>query len=131
MRRLVLAQRFDGSLLALAPGSQGPCWRAAPHRPRAIRRRGCAVRGARRLHELGQRRDVAVGGKHAVGDDQRAPSLGLADTPGQVIEIAVVVDEDVGVGEAAAVDSPALLASSEKMTSPGRAREATVPVTAW
>ena len=57
------------------------------------------------LDELGQRGDVAVHREDAVGDDQRAAALGLTgDPPGEVLDVAVVVDERLGAREPAAVD---------------------------
>jgi hypothetical protein len=56
------------------------------------------------LDDLLERRDVPVHREHAVRDDQAPPPVGLAQAPGEVLGVAVVVDEHVGAGEPAAVD---------------------------
>ena len=42
--------------------------------------------------------------KTRVGDDQRGPAAGPLEAPGEVLEVAVAVDEGLGAGEPAAVD---------------------------
>ena len=51
-----------------------------------------------------QRGDVAVHREDAVGDDQRAAAARLAQPPGEVLDVAVAVDEGLGPGQPAAVD---------------------------
>ena len=52
-----------------------------------------------------ERRDVAVHREDRVGDDQRAaPPRACAQAPGEVLDVAVVVDEDLGARQPAAVD---------------------------
>ena len=55
-------------------------------------------------HQVLQRGDVAVHREDAVGDDQRAAAPRLAQPPGQVLDVAVAVDEGLGPRQPAAVD---------------------------
>ena len=84
--------------------SRRPRPRARPPRPRRARRgrRAGAVRlvdhharvvALRQLDDPLERRHVAVHREHAVGHDQRAAALGLAQAPLEVVGVAVVVDE--------------------------------------
>jgi hypothetical protein len=50
----------------------------------------------RELDDLGQGSDIAVHREHAVGHDQSAPVLGLGESPGQMLDVAMVVDEYLG-----------------------------------
>lgn len=55
------------------------------------------------IHEPRQRREVTVGGEHSFGDDQAAPTGGLAEAPLEVVELPVPVGEGIRPGQPAAV----------------------------
>ena len=102
-----LAQRPDDHVdLILEPGLGEGAAAAGAERARAVgvvddRAQAVALG---ELDDLGQRGDVAVHREHAVGDDQGAPALGLADAPPEVLHVAVVIDEHLRAREPAAVD---------------------------
>ena len=102
-----LAQRADDHVdLALEPGLGDRAAAARAQRAGAVRLvdHHARVVAAGELDDLGQRRDVAVHREDAVGDDQRAAAVGLAQAPREVLDVAVVVDEGLRPGEPAAVD---------------------------
>ena len=85
---------------ATAPRPPGP-ERAGPvrvvdHHPHVV--------APRQLDDLLERRDVAVHREHAVGHDQRAAAVGVAQPPREVLDVAVAVDERLRAREPAAVD---------------------------
>ena len=102
-----LAERADDDVDLAAEAGGGdraaPAGAERPGRVRLVDHQPAAV-AAGQLEQLRQRRDVAVHREDAVGDDQRAAPAGLAQPPGEVLEVAVAVDEGLGAGEPAAVD---------------------------
>jgi hypothetical protein len=50
-----------------------------------------------------QRRDVAVEREDRAGDDQRRAPVGVAQRPGEVLDVRVAVRDDLRAGQAAAV----------------------------
>ena len=60
--------------------------------------------------DLLQRRDVAIDREHAVGGDQCTPALGLLNSPREVFDIAVVINEHLGAREPAPVDQGSVIA---------------------
>ena len=90
-------------------GEPGLGDRAAPARPERAdgvgvvdhQHRAVAAGELAQPAELG---DVAVHREEAVGDDQAAVTRQPPEAPGEVLEVAVAVDERLGAGEAAAVD---------------------------
>ncbi len=75
--------------------------------------------------QLPQRRQVAVHREDPVGDDQRGAPLGLAQPPGEVLDVAVAVDEGLGPGEATAVDDAGVveLVGEDRLARPGEGRD--------
>ena len=102
-----LAERADDHVdLALEPGLGDGAAAARPERAGAVRvvDHHAHVVAPRELDDLLERRDVAVHREHAVGHDQRPAVVRVAQAPGQVVDVAVAVDERLGAREPAAVD---------------------------
>ena len=102
-----LAERADDDVdLVLEPGLGDGAAAAGAERAGAVRLVDdhAHVVAPGELDDLRQRRDVAVHREDAVGDDQRAAPLGLAQAPREVVDVAVVVDEGLGPRQPAAVD---------------------------
>ena len=102
-----LAQRADDhGDLALEPGLGTGA--ASPRADRADRVR--LVDHHRHVMAVGEaddvleRRDVAVGGEDPVGDDQPGTIAVLLQPPGEMVCVAVLVDERLRAGEPAPVD---------------------------
>jgi hypothetical protein len=72
-----------------------------------------------------ERSDVAVHGEDAVGDNQGATTLRLAQAPGQVLDVGVAVDEGLGAREAATVDDAGVveLIGEHHLAAPGQRRD--------
>ena len=106
--------------LAVEPGLGDGAAAAGAERAGAVRLVDdhAGVVAAGELDDLGQRGDVAVHREHAVGDDQRAAPLGLAQAPREVVDVAVLVDEGLGPGRRQPSMIEAWLSSSENTTSP-------------
>jgi hypothetical protein len=77
------------------------------------------------LRQLLDRGDVAVHREDAVGDDERAAPLRLPQAPGEVLEVRVPVDEDLGPGEPAAVDDAGVvqLVGEDDLPAAGQRRD--------
>jgi len=87
----------------------------------------------RQLDDLSERRDVAVHREDAVGDDQRATVARLAQPPGEVLEVAVAVHEDLGMRQPAAVDDAGVvqLVGEDDAAAPGQRRDRARPRRDW
>ncbi len=72
-----------------------------------------------------QRSDVAVHREDAVGDDQRAAAVGVAQSPREVLGVVVAVDERLRAREPAAVDDRRVveLVGEDDLAAPGERRD--------